>query len=359
MIRSLSVERLKEEETLDLNTKMVQKVLVNCYNRGCGQKFDPNENEEELCFHHPGEPVFHDAYKGWSCCNKKCTDFTEFLNIKGCTRSHHSDVKPPEPEKPIIDKSKAHEVIEVRAQSLNTCASKLERPNFHSSCVLLKPTISPGLLEQMKESTATSPTTDDSSKINIGQNCQNKACKGTYQGAESDKEICRHHPGEPIFHEGLKYWSCCQKRTTDFSAFLEQPGCVEGEHLWISKAVGSKINCRLDWHQTGSFVYISIYAKKYNATKSSVKLNPIHLIVDLHFMDESSSYNLDSELFGIVDVEESVVNMLPTKVEIKLKKKEPGSWTKLEIPRANSTESDVSQEDSNTEKVNAVDLSDL
>lgn len=46
MIRSLSVERLKEEETLDLNTKMVQKVLVNCYNRGCGQKFDPNENEE-------------------------------------------------------------------------------------------------------------------------------------------------------------------------------------------------------------------------------------------------------------------------------------------------------------------------
>lgn len=51
--------------------------------------------------------------------------------------------------------------------------------------------------------------------------------------------------------------------------------------------------------------------------------------------------------------------MLPTKVEIKLKKKEPGSWTKLEIPRANSTESEVSQEDSNTEKVNAVDLSDL
>lgn len=34
------------------------------------------------CVYHPGEPFFHDAYKGWSCCKKKCTDFTEFLNIK-------------------------------------------------------------------------------------------------------------------------------------------------------------------------------------------------------------------------------------------------------------------------------------
>ena len=35
----------------------------------------------DSCAHHPGVPVFHDAYKGWSCCKKKCTDFTEFLNI--------------------------------------------------------------------------------------------------------------------------------------------------------------------------------------------------------------------------------------------------------------------------------------
>lgn len=34
------------------------------------------------CVYHPGDPFFHDAYKGWSCCKKKCTDFTEFLNIK-------------------------------------------------------------------------------------------------------------------------------------------------------------------------------------------------------------------------------------------------------------------------------------
>lgn len=56
----------------------------------------------DLCWHHPGQPVFHDAYKGWSCCNKKCTDFTEFLNIKGCTVSKHSNIKPPEIEKPNL-----------------------------------------------------------------------------------------------------------------------------------------------------------------------------------------------------------------------------------------------------------------
>jgi hypothetical protein len=36
----------------------------------------------DSCTFHPGAPFFHDAYKGWSCCKKKCTDFTEFLNIK-------------------------------------------------------------------------------------------------------------------------------------------------------------------------------------------------------------------------------------------------------------------------------------
>lgn len=34
----------------------------------------------DSCTYHPGQPVFHDALKGWSCCKKRSTDFTEFLN---------------------------------------------------------------------------------------------------------------------------------------------------------------------------------------------------------------------------------------------------------------------------------------
>jgi len=51
------------------------------------------------CQHHPGVPVFHDALKGWSCCSRRSTDFTEFLNIPGCANGRHSSEKPPEPEK--------------------------------------------------------------------------------------------------------------------------------------------------------------------------------------------------------------------------------------------------------------------
>ena len=69
-----------------------------CYNRGCGKNFLPKNNNDgelfdfvylvscnilifsEACTFHPGAPYFHDAYKGWSCCQMKSTDFTTFLN---------------------------------------------------------------------------------------------------------------------------------------------------------------------------------------------------------------------------------------------------------------------------------------
>lgn len=41
-----------------------------------------------------------------------------------------------------------------------------------------------------------------------------------------------YHPGKAIFHEGMKYWSCCNRKTSNFTAFLEQPGCTKGIHQW-------------------------------------------------------------------------------------------------------------------------------
>lgn len=34
----------------------------------------------------------------------------------------------------------------------------------------------------------------------------------------------------PLFHDGMKEWSCCKKRSHDFSLFLEIPGCKTGKH---------------------------------------------------------------------------------------------------------------------------------
>ena len=30
-----------------------------------------------------------------------------------------------------------------------------------------------------------------------------------------------------------KFWTCCQKRTSDFNEFLKQEGCIPGSHRWV------------------------------------------------------------------------------------------------------------------------------
>lgn len=67
----------------------------------------------------------------------------------------------------------------------------------------------------------------------MGTVCKNGGCGQTYESPASDATECVYHPGVPIFHEGLKFWSCCTKRTTDFAAFMNQKGCAYGRHKWL------------------------------------------------------------------------------------------------------------------------------
>ena len=30
-----------------------------------------------------------------------------------------------------------------------------------------------------------------------------------------------------------KFWTCCQRRTSDFNEFLKQEGCTTGDHVWV------------------------------------------------------------------------------------------------------------------------------
>lgn len=64
----------------------------------------------------------------------------------------------------------------------------------------------------------------------------------------------------------------------------------------------------------------------------------------------------------IVNVNESSVSMLQTKVEIKLRKAECGSWSKLDFPRPvhKQQQQETTQTVANlVPQVDAVDLSDL
>lgn len=65
----------------------------------------------------------------------------------------------------------------------------------------------------------------------------------------------------------------------------------------------------------------------------------------------------------MINVDESSVCMYGTKVEIKMRKAEPGSWTKLNIPREMPKKIENNKTTENIEalapQIDAVDLDDL
>ncbi|KAL8293080.1 hypothetical protein RQP46_000774 [Phenoliferia psychrophenolica] len=75
--------------------------------------------------------------------------------------------------------------------------------------------------------------------------CTRKGCgvdfdPATYQANEGD---CKFHPGVPVFHEGLKSWSCCSdtnKAVTSFDEFLSLKGCATGSHSSEREVVAPK-----------------------------------------------------------------------------------------------------------------------
>jgi hypothetical protein len=46
-------------------------------------------------------------------------------------------------------------------------------------------------------------------EIPVGTKCKHSACEQTYSSPQSLKQACTFHPGGPVFHEGLKFWSWC------------------------------------------------------------------------------------------------------------------------------------------------------
>merc|ERR1712072_1600959 len=116
-----------------------------------------------------------------------------------------------------------------------------------------------------------------------------------------------------------------------------------------------------DFFQTGSHITVNIYAKTTDPDKSSVELSSVRLTANITFSGEKTFY-LDVVLQGLVDVAQSSVTVAPTKVEIKLKKANIKSWSKLGTVKETEDSKIDEQEDTTekiTRKVDVVDLSDL
>ncbi|KAG1382151.1 hypothetical protein G6F61_002529 [Rhizopus arrhizus] len=60
--------------------------------------------------------------------------------------------------------------------------------------------------------------------------CTRKGCGKEFSEEDNKDNSCQFHEGAPVFHEGLKGWSCCKKRVSDFDEFLQIPGCSFGLH---------------------------------------------------------------------------------------------------------------------------------
>ncbi|KAG8381448.1 hypothetical protein BUALT_Bualt06G0123000 [Buddleja alternifolia] len=59
--------------------------------------------------------------------------------------------------------------------------------------------------------------------------CQRIGCDAMFSEDDNPDGSCTYHDS-PLFHDGMKEWSCCKKRSHDFSLFLEIPGCKTGKH---------------------------------------------------------------------------------------------------------------------------------
>ncbi|CAB1351382.1 unnamed protein product [Coregonus sp. 'balchen'] len=280
-----------------------------CYNKGCGEKFDTDKNKDDACLHHPGVPIFHDALKGWSCCRKRTTDFSEFLSIKGCTQGRHSNKMPQEPMQPTVTSDKngvrnnREEIIYQGPKSAE--ALQKERPSSDEDKTKLKLKVSASLTQVL-------------GKMEISSK------------AELEKKAI---PGPRDQRRDLyKYWNCCCVKTIDFNAFLDQKGCTNGKHRWVQKVNNKKVACRHDWHQTATQVYVTIYAKNANPELSYVEANRTVLTCHIQF-EENKIFHKDFHLWGVADVANSGVNMVPSKVEVSLRKADAVAWGKLEDPK--------------------------
>ncbi|XP_014514053.1 cysteine and histidine-rich domain-containing protein RAR1 [Vigna radiata var. radiata] len=74
-------------------------------------------------------------------------------------------------------------------------------------------------------------------KTTLKVRCQRIGCDATFSEDDNPDGSCRYHDSGPIFHDGTKEWSCCKKRSHDFSLFLEIPGCKTGKHTAVKQVI--------------------------------------------------------------------------------------------------------------------------
>ncbi|KAJ3307073.1 Integrin beta-1-binding protein 2 [Kappamyces sp. JEL0829] len=310
---------------------MTETKQQSCQNKGCGKYFTPDSLE--TCYFHPGGPVFHDALKGWSCCEKRVVDFDAFLKIAGCTVGKHSAVA----TQPVVAPKKVEPAPVAPAAADPAAADPAAADPSKPKAEVFQVSSTP---VPEKPSVPKIPECELHDKpdavIEMGTKCKRPSCGKPWVGEQSRDETCIYHAGSPVFHEGSKGWSCCPRKVLEFEEFLKIAGCKSGLHRFTSGQDGPVIvECRKDWYQTQDKVIISIFAKKVDKQNTQIQFHDSRLLVDVKFED-GSIFPFHTDLFQPIDPAASKFTIFGTKIEITLAKANGMSWAAIE-PRSDIT----------------------
>ncbi|KAI9780190.1 MAG: hypothetical protein M1835_004537 [Candelina submexicana] len=311
-----------------------------CVHKGCGKVF---QDETEECVYHPGPPIFHEGQKGWKCCKPRVLTFDEFLTIPPCTTGKHStvdDTPAPEPQTTKAETETAPTPKPIsNAPETAASNSAQPRPSQAQPQEPPPPTASP-------ESDSDDPATS----IPPGTTCRRRGCEQAYEaGSKRDNESCVHHPGQALFHEGTKGWTCCKRRVLEFSEFMQIEGCeTKDRHLFIGSGKGKDIlegeegdfsKVRHDFYQTPSSVIVSYYLKKIDPSASTVTFpSPTTIELDLFTTTDRKRYKATFPLYASINTEKSKSKIMGTKLELTLAKADGSGWPVLKSDDARTGE---------------------
>jgi hypothetical protein len=213
--------------------------------------------------------VFHEGLKSWSCCsdvNKPVMEFEAFMKIAGCTSGEHTDIAP------SSDTPKAPTSVNLKM----TEAAGSETYSVGSTGIRHVPRTTPvaPALEEEED--------DPTIPVAPGTTCQRKGCGVGFVSDDISRHesgegaVCMYHPRPPIFHEGSKGYLCCKRRVLEFDEFLKIEGCKQGRHVFVPKREAKSeemTDCRIDHYQTLTDVHVSVFAKKVDKERSSVRFD--------------------------------------------------------------------------------------
>jgi len=210
---------------IEKDTKNASSNLVQCQNYGCNKTFidDEEHNTNTSCKHHVAPPVFHDCKKGWKCCKKRVYDWDEFHLIEGCHVGKHSTEKP-QGDRIANSPNYIDNNNNGMTSSLSTDVKVKSIEDFNKA--------NPNAVSATDEIEQTKKKLTQSTRKEDGTaTCLNKGCQKNFLVAENNPNACTYHSKEPVFHDTVKYWSCCPENVSyDFDAFLAIPGCTVGWH---------------------------------------------------------------------------------------------------------------------------------